>query len=191
MSAKNCWKMIEDYSPRNDQEKADQLLMLAFLKEHEDAFLRSNLTAHFTASAWITSNKRDQVLLIHHNIYNTWTWCGGHADGQTDLLAVALTEAKEETGLKELKVLDNSPLSLEVLTVNGHYKAGHWVPGHLHLNLTFLLEADPRAELAIKADENSGVAWFAPEAAIELNRTAEPWFAERIYPKLNERLKEY
>lgn len=191
MSVENCLRMIENYQPINDQEKEDRQLMLTFLKENEDAFLRSNRIAHFTASAWITNSKQDQVLLIHHNIYNAWTWSGGHADGQSDLLAVALKEAKEETGLSKLKILDSSPISLEALTVNGHYKAGQWVPSHLHLNLTFLFEADPLDELAIKADENSGVAWFTPQDAIELNLTAEPWFAERIYPKLNARLNKY
>ena len=34
--------------------------------------------------------------MVYHNIYNSWSWLGGHADGETDLLAVALREVKEE-----------------------------------------------------------------------------------------------
>lgn len=49
----------------------------------------------------------------------------------------------------------------------------------MHLNITYLLEADPEEHLSIKEDENSGVAWFTPEEALE--KSTEPWFVERVY----------
>ena len=69
--------------------------------------------------------------------------------------------------------------SLEVLTVDGHEKRGAYVPSHLHLNVTYLLEADDTDALTVCEAENSGVRWFSLEDA--LKASAEPWFVERIY----------
>ena len=68
----------------------------------------------------------------------------------------------------------------------GHEKNGQYVPSHLHLNITYLLEADPAEPLRCKPDENSRVAWFTPEEAVAAS--TEVWFRERIYRKLNEKL---
>ena len=76
--------------------------MLEFLAVHEDAFLRTNLTAHMTASAWVLSRDRRRVVMVYHNLYRSWSWTGGHADGDRDLLAVAMREVTEETGLRRL-----------------------------------------------------------------------------------------
>ena len=71
--------------------------------------------------------------------------------------------------------------------MDGHEKRGAYVPSHLHLNVTFLLEADDAEPLRICEDENKGVAWFSLEDA--LRASTEPWFVKRIYTKLNEKLK--
>ena len=78
---------------------------------------------------------------------------------------------------------------MEILTVDGHEKRGVYVPSHLHLNVTYLLQADPEAPLSKKADENSAVAWFPAGEAVEAS--SEPWFRERIYPKLNEKMARF
>ena len=98
-------------------------------------------------------------------------------------------EACEESGLTGLRALSGAPISLEILTVNGHEKRGEYVPSHLHLNVTYLFEADDGLPLRVKPDENSGARWFAPEEAIAA--CTEPWMARRIYEKLNRRLTEY
>ena len=106
-------------------------------------------------------------------------------------MAVALREISEESGLAAQHVRPAEPageiFSLEVLTVDGHEKRGVYVPSHLHLNVTYLVEADEEERLHVKEDENSGVAWFTPEAA--LAASTEPWFVERIYRKLNEKVQ--
>ena len=78
--------------------------------------------------------------------------------------------------------------SLEALTVDGHVKKGRYVSSHLHLNITFLLEADSEEAVYIKEDENSGVAWFTPKEALE--KSTEPWFVEHVYSKMIEKQKE-
>jgi len=78
--------------------------------------------------------------------------------------------------------------SLECLYVMGHEKRGVYVPCHLHLNLTYLLEADDGETLTINQEENSGVRWFTNEEA--LVKPTEPWMVERVYRKLIERTAE-
>ena len=163
-------------------------LLLAALKQ-PDSFTRQNETAHFTASAWVVNPARDKVLMIYHNIYNSWSWTGGHADGETDLLAVALREVAEETGLQTLRPVSRELFSVEILTVDGHEKRGRYVPSHLHLNCTYLIEADDTEPLRVKPDENSGVRWFAPREA--LAACTEPWMRDRIYQKLIEKNTQY
>ncbi len=177
---------IARYRPVNEQERRDKAVILAFLDSHEDAFLRSNLLAHMTASAWVTNAARDKVLMVYHRLYDSWSWTGGHADGDEDLLAVALREAREETGAEHVRPISGEICSVEILTVDGHEKHGEYVPSHLHLNVTYLLEADERDTLQVCEAENSGVRWFTREGA--LRASSEPWFVERIYKKLNERL---
>lgn len=180
---------IEKYKPFNEMEERDKELILRALRREENVFSRENSLCHMTASAWISSPDRTKVLMAYHNIYDSWSWLGGHADGDTDLLRVALKEAEEESGLSKVKPLMQDIFSLEVLTVDGHMKKGKYVSSHLHLNVTYLLEADDREMVHAKEDENRGVRWFSPEDAVAAS--SEPWFREHIYSKLNEKLYAY
>ena len=177
---------IERYQPYNEQEALDQDVMLTFLAENDDAFLRENRIAHMTASAWVVNRERTKVLMVYHRIYDSWSWTGGHADGEEDLLAVALREVREETGVRHVRPVSEEIYSLEILTVDGHEKRGEYVPSHLHMNVTYLLEADEEDALRVCEAENSGVRWFTLDDA--LKASTEPWFVERIYKKLNEKL---
>ena len=177
----NCQKLInqiKEYKPYNEQEERDKILILDWIRNNENAFSRENTVAHMTASAWVVNRERTRVLMVYHNIYNSWSWLGGHADGETDLLSVAIREVKEEAGISNVHPVSEEIFSMESLTVDGH----------LHFNLTYLLEADSEEAVSIKADENSGVAWFSPEEALE--RSTEPWFVEHVYSKLLEKMKD-
>lgn len=176
---------IKNYIPYNEQEKCDKKMILKLLKE-DDILTRKNQTHHFTASSWVASPDFKKVLMVYHNIYNSWSWIGGHADGESDLLAVALREAKEETGLMDVKPFNNDILSIEVLTVNGHFKNGEYVPSHLHLNVTYLLVANINEKLIIKPDENSGVKWINIEKIKQ--ESTEKWMVDKIYAKLCEKV---
>ena len=180
-------KQLKAYAPYNEQETNDKEVMIKLLEKESDIFTRENEVAHFTASSWLVNKEHTKVLMIYHNIYHSWSWTGGHADGETDLLAVAMREAMEETGVKTITPVSKDLFSIEILTVDGHIKRGKYVPSHLHLNVTYLLEADEAEVLHIKQDENSGVAWFTLEEALE--KCSEPWMIEWIYKKLNEKLR--
>lgn len=180
-------EQLEQYIPYNQQEAADKEMILHLLRTQPDIFLRSNLAAHMSASAWTVNPERTKVLMVYHNIYDSWSWMGGHADGEEDLLSVALREVKEESGVCHVHPVRKTIFSVESLTVDGHEKRGVYVPSHLHLNVTYLLEASEDDSLQMKEDENCGVSWFSLEEAIAAS--TEPWFQQRIYRKLNEKLK--
>ena len=183
----NLYHEILDFQPWNEQEQQDREVLLRWLDSGAEILTRENPVAHLTASAWVVSPDRKYVLMAYHNLYDSWAWLGGHADGEGDLQAVAAREAREESGIREVRPLMDGPISLEILTVDGHEKKGRYVSSHLHLNLTYLFEANMDQALAVKPDENSGVAWIPVE---EIGvRSTEPWFIRRIYSKLCERVQ--
>lgn len=181
----NLKEQIENYKPYNKQEEKDKEMILEYIKTFDDVLTRKNKMCHFTASNWIVNKERTKVLMIYHNIYKSWAWTGGHADGESNLLYVAIKEAKEETGLKNLKPLSDEIYSIQIVTVDSHIKRGEFISSHLHLDCCFLLEADENDTLKIKEDENSGVKW------IDINKVIEVTNEEKmkpIYKKLNEKL---
>ncbi len=179
---------IERFVPGCEQEERDRALMLHFLQTNADAYLRSNTLAHMTASAWVISPDRERVVMVYHHIYGSWSWTGGHADGDHDLRAVAIREVQEETGLRRLHPVEEGIFSLECLPVAGHWKRGEYVSSHLHLNVTYLLRSED-VQVRKKSDENSAVGWFTPEEA--LRASTEPWMIEHVYRKLTERARPY
>lgn len=181
---------IHAYRPVNEQEQADKLVILRALENDPNCFDRS-AQAHMACSIWTVDPTLTQTLLVYHNIYDSWSWIGGHADGERDLAAVALRELSEETGMANAQLVDCGPggvYSIEVLTVDGHVKRGEYVSSHLHLNVTYLAVADPREAVRMKPDENSGVRWAPIEDAVRLS--TEPWIRDRIYRKLIDKLQD-
>ena len=178
---------IEKYLPCNEQEEVDKRIMLKYIEDFDDVLTRNNEYGHFTSAAFILNKQRTKILMIYHNIYKSWAWVGGHSDGDSDLLNVAIKEAKEETGLKSVTPILDNIYSLEILTVNGHFKRGKYVGSHVHLNITYLLEADEKEEIRIKEDENSGVKWTSIDEVV--NASSEKWIKENIYSKVIEKMK--
>lgn len=158
----HAWaRVIEDYVPRDEREKAERETMLALIAAHGDALLRRDCKfAHMTSSSMIVNRARTKVLMAYHRIYDSWAWTGGHNDGETDFCAAARREAQEETGIKTLKSLCEGPGSIEILPVWAHVKRGQQVSTHLHLNVSYLFEADENEPLRIAEDENSAVGWI-------------------------------
>lgn len=129
---------IENYIPVNQQEERDKEQMIRYMMSTPNYLNRENLIAHFTASMWTVNRERTKTLMVYHNLYDSWSWTGGHADGMEDLCAVAMKELQEETGVRNAVTVSRDIFSLETLTVNGHVKKGIWVPGHVHFNVTYL-----------------------------------------------------
>ncbi len=181
----NLKEQIQNYKPYNEQEENDKEMMLKYIDTFDDVLTRENKMCHFSASNWIVNKERTKIIMAYHNIYKSWAWTGGHADGDSNLLHVALKEAKEETGLDNLKLLSDGIFGIQILTVDSHIKRGKFVPSHLHLDCCFLLEADEDEQLRIKEDENSGVKWINIEDTLEMTNEEE---MKPIYKKLNEKV---
>lgn len=152
---------IRSFTPLCEQEEADKPLMLAAaLRDPVGILTRESALMHMTASSMTVSGDRERVLMAYHNIYKSWAWTGGHADGEDDMLTVALREAREETGIEHLSVLSERPVSLEILHVPPHVKRGKFVSAHLHFNLTYAFVGDADDRISVKPDENARVGWL-------------------------------
>jgi len=153
---------IIDYRPVNEQEQQDKKVILNYIENFgNNVLLRENEIAHLTSSGFIMNKTLDKVLLVHHNIRDVWSWTGGHADGDEDLLHVALKEAAEETGILDVYPLSNHIASIDILPVFGHVKKSKYVNAHLHLSIAYILIAEENNEVRICKEENSGVEWFS------------------------------
>jgi 8-oxo-dGTP pyrophosphatase MutT (NUDIX family) len=154
-------KAIIQYQPENGEERGEKEVILQYITQFPETILyRENEFAHMTSSGFIMNKALDKVLMVYHNIYDTWAWTGGHADGDEDLLNVAIKEAKEETGIQKIFPLTRDILSLDILPVWGHYKKGKYISTHMHLSAAYVLIGDEEDLLTIKPDENSGVKWI-------------------------------
>ena len=161
---KSLEQLIIHYAQAYPDEKAPHD-MLKILDDETSYFLRNSYNGHFTGSAWIVSPDRSSILMTHHKKLGKWIQLGGHADGENDLLKVALREAKEESGIQQFKVLSEEIFDLDI----------HEIPqnnselGHLHYDVRFLIEADPTGEAVIISDESHDVAWIPLADVVKLN----------------------
>lgn len=178
-------RLIEEYVPGCEQEVSDRQQMLSFMDSCDGWLTRDNAMAHVTVSAWVVDPERTRVLMAYHNIYDSWAWTGGHADGESDLVAVAMKEVREETGV-EARPVSDEPMSIESLNVVSHIKRGNFVSSHIHMNVTYLLEAEPDVQARIKPDENSGVMWIPFE---EVESKVSEDAMKPIYRKLMDRAR--
>lgn len=179
-------QLIRRYNPYDEQEKKDKEVILYCIETFNNILTRDNQVAHITSSAFVVNKTKDKVLMIHHNIYNSWSWTGGHADGDEDLLAVAIKEAREETGIKNIKPISSDIFSLEILPVLGHVRREKYVSAHLHLSVAYLVEADENEELVVKADENSDVRWIPID---EVNTYSSEPHMQKVYKKLIDKIQ--
>lgn len=183
----NLHKQISEYKPYDEREKIDKEVMIEFIENNEDVLTRENKIAHFTTSAWITNKERTKILMIYHNIYDSWAWVGGHSDGDEDLFHVINKEIEEETGLTNLKPLIEGIYGINIITVDNHIKRGKIVNSHLHFDVEYLFEADEKESVRIKEDENSGVKWIDIK---EVNNYSTEEKMKPIYSRLNKKLFE-
>ncbi len=152
---------LEAFCPGDAREAEERRMILELMeKEGEGLLFRDVAYAHLTASSIIVNAGRTKTLMAWHRIYRSWSWTGGHADGEADPEALARREAEEETGIRDLRPIGERPASVEVLPVWAHEKRGHAVGSHLHLNLSYLYEADERLPLRAAPEENSRVGWL-------------------------------
>ncbi|QNO14227.1 NUDIX hydrolase [Alkalicella caledoniensis] len=178
---------IKEFAPRNNQEIEDKEVILKYIEQFpNNVLLTDNQIAHITSSGFIMNKDLTKVLMIHHNILNKWAWTGGHADGDENLLEVAIKEAKEETGINNVMALTEKIMSLDILYVPGHIKNNKYVNTHLHLSIAYVLIACEDENISVNEAENSGVKWIEIEKFNEENFNK---YDSYMYDKLIERSK--
>ncbi len=152
---------IESFLPYTPEEAEAKQRLLALITQYGDAILLRDCEAgHITCSGFILSPDLKETLMAYHLIYQSVGWTGGHADGEDDLLGVALREAKEETSVTQIIPLSRRILSIDILPVPPHVKHGTPVEPHLHYNVTYGLLAPKEQAIAAKPDENRDVRWL-------------------------------
>jgi 8-oxo-dGTP pyrophosphatase MutT (NUDIX family) len=168
-------KLLSDYNSVYQEEIIYRRQMLGLLElEKDHAFERSCSLGHFTASCWLVDSKQDHYLLLHHKKLNRWLQPGGHCDGDADVLQVAIKEAQEETGIKNI-----TPISTDVFDLDIHYIPSRGEENtHLHFDVRFLLMAET-SEISFNHEAND-MKWFAKKTSIEndnlsLRRMYEKW----------------
>lgn len=164
---KELCKLIMDYVPENEQEENDKRIMLKYIKKFDNVLTRQNEMVHFTTSALVVNHNKTKVLMIYHNIFNSWALIGGHADGNSNLLEVVKKEILEETGVKEVNLLINGIFGISIQIVKPHKKKGKYVSAHLHYDIQFLFETSENDDLKIKHDENSDVRWLDIDTVLD------------------------
>ncbi len=179
-------EQIEKYQPFDETEERIKEYQLNWINIFDDVLTRENEFGHFASSAFVVNKDRTKMLVVYHNIYDAWIFPGGHADGEENLLSVAIREVEEETGLKT-KVLDESIFAISASPIVGHVKKGKYVPAHTHLDVVYLLEADDKETLTFREDESKGVKWISFEEAVGDNIVD---FIRPVHKRLIEKLKE-
>jgi 8-oxo-dGTP pyrophosphatase MutT (NUDIX family) len=148
----------------SEDEKLTVDRIVRFMGAHPDCLLRTCLEGHLTGSAWILSRDRTRTLLTHHGKLGKWLQLGGHADGDPDMLAVALREAREESGLASVEPEDGRLFDVD----------RHWIPsrklepGHWHHDFRFVFLADPDEPLTV-SNESKALAWVRVSEVASLN----------------------
>lgn len=163
MNKDNILYLLDIYEPSHPEDRKFRREIVTFVEEHTDFASRSNFLGHLTVSAWIVSPDRSQVLLLHHRKLDRWLQPGGHIENDDSLLDAAIREAEEETGLSNLNPFSDYIFDLDIHLIPAR-KAD---PEHNHLDIRFLVEADPEEQLNISPESNS-LRWFELDELVNL-----------------------
>jgi 8-oxo-dGTP pyrophosphatase MutT (NUDIX family) len=156
-------RKLDLYRPFDEEERAVLEILRRFVQENENCFERFLHVGHITGSAWIVDPAREQVLLTHHRRLDKWLQLGGHADGEPDVLKVALREAREESGIDGIRPVNESVFDVDVHEIPAQGRD----PAHFHYDVRFLLEADHSRPLMLTS-ESKALAWVRLSEVVQL-----------------------
>lgn len=142
------------YQRNHPVERETVQRFIDFVRANPDCFERSLLEGHVTGSAWIVDAEGGRVLLTHHRKLDAWLQLGGHADGEADVLAVALKEAREESGLEDFEVLGEGIYDLDIHPIPER----KGVPAHYHYDVRYVLRATGSTEYVV-SEESHDLRW--------------------------------
>jgi len=171
--------LLNEYNPSQEEVPAKQQMM-AFINQHPECFERSLEIGHITASAWLLNKDGSKALLMHHAKLDKWFQLGGHCDGDCDVLAVAIKEAQEESGIMDIVpvMTDIFDIDIHQIPENSREKA------HDHYDVRFLLQVASDEDF-VQNSESKELRWIAntPDALPTQERSVvrmfEKWIAKR------------
>jgi len=142
------------------------------VEEHTDCFYRELWPAHVTGSTWVVSPDRERVLMLHHVKLDQWFQPGGHADGDNDILRVALRETAEETGIapEQIQLLGSAVFDVDIHAIP---PMGH-DPWHEHIDVRFLVEIDDTLPIPGNVESHE-VIWVSLSDAPRFNNNRSTW----------------
>ena len=164
MHRNHLLQLLKNHQPSTTEETQFKQQMIEFVEQNPDCFERTLLIGHVTGSAWIVDKSRQFTLLTHHRKLDKWFQTGGHCDGDSDVLNVAIKEAQEETGLLDIQVVSPNIFDIDIHEIPER----KGVPTHLHYDVRFLLEADMNEPLIVSS-ESSDLAWVELSKVSSLN----------------------
>ena len=166
MHRRDLLSLLDTHSTRFMEEAAYVERARTFVSAHEDCFHCDLWPAHVTGSAWVVNPARDHVLLLHHRKHGQWFQPGGHADGDADILRVALRETSEETGLDSthIRLVDGAVFDVDIHAIPASERG----PQHEHIDVRFLVEMDDD-RVVPGNDESHQVLWVPLHRVAQFN----------------------
>ena len=163
----NLVAQLEKYRAANGAQSDTVDRFIAFLQKNRlDSFDRSFAEGHVTASCWLLNRARTHVLLTHHRKLNCWIQPGGHADGECDLVKVALTEAYEESGIEKIRVLSDDIFDIDRHVIPARKNEAE----HFHYDFRFSMQSAERDNYIV-SEESYDLNWV--EITHLANRTSD------------------
>ncbi len=153
--------LLAAYVPADGADAVTRDQIVQFVEDQPDCFCRHLWAGHITGATWLLDSTGQRVLLTHHKKLNRWLQPGGHADGDPDILAVALNEAHEETGLEGIRLVKEGIFDLDIHSIPARGE----VPQHLHYDIRFLVQTSESEDFVV-SDESHALAWFSGEELI-------------------------
>lgn len=168
-------RLLDEYLISYPGEEDSVLRCKDFVEGHENCFERSLQKGHITGSAWIVDESGERTLLTHHRKLNLWLQPGGHADGESNVLKVAMQECLEETGLTNLEPVSEAIFDLDVHGIPARKDE----PSHFHYDIRFLLQQKGSGDYTV-TEESHDLAWVPMG---ELESYTDEWSMRRMRDK--------
>ncbi|MCX5922795.1 MAG: NUDIX hydrolase [Candidatus Dependentiae bacterium] len=181
MHRNNLLELLRQYNPSVQEEIQYKKDIIAFIQAYKDCFERSLEVGHITASAWLVNKDNTQALLMHHAKLDMWCQLGGHCDGDSDALGVAVKEAQEESGINNI-----APVSGQIFDIDIHLiPANKREKEHYHYDIRFMLQV-VGDEQVVQNSESKELKWFTkdrsalPTDSLSVTRMFDKWLKVTI-----------
>jgi len=172
-------EMLNAYHPDAPEEREYKKTILAFIEQYpDDCFKRTLEVGHITGSAWLVSKDGSKALLMHHAKLNKWFQLGGHCDGNPDVLAVAIKEAQEESGIMGIIPVHKNIFDIDIHLIPANSREKE----HYHYDIRFLLKVTSD-ELVTQNSESKALSWVnkslaeLPTDSLSVVRMFKKWVA--------------